>query len=177
MGIFNFFKPQQNNNKVSSAVENNSGVPEKITVKVVGTEYRNLESILSLVTPNPDYQLDKRAMVNKYPDGNVVYEYIFQEQEASFEFEPTNEYDPNAIKVVIRGIHVGYVKKGSCSRIRNLINQGEIESISAKITGGNNNELYRDIDDGEMSLSDFVFSKNKGAIRITLTLTLRGPQK
>ena len=145
-----------------------------LTVKVTGTNYRNQQEILSLGKLNPDYSLNKLAMIKKYPQGIDVYEYVFPSYTASFEFEPTNEFDPNAIKVLIQGIHVGYVKKGSCARIKKLINQSKIESISAKIYGGNNKSLYiaGECDNKKVVSTDYEFENNSSDVHIILTLAL-----
>ena len=120
--------------KANKTSANSNSVPKSnaLTVKVTGTNYRNQKEILSLGSLNPEYSLNKVALIKKYPEGNTIYEYIFPKHTATFEFEPTNEFDPNAIKVMIKGVHVGYVKKGSCARIKNLINQNKIKSIFVK---------------------------------------------
>jgi len=159
---------KQTSKKVSKGTSGNS-----LTVNVTGTNYRNQKEILSLGKINAEYSLDKRALIKKYPDGVTVYEYNFPTYAATFEFEPTNEHDPNAIKVLIKGIHVGYVKKGSCSRVRNLISQNNIKSISAKIYGGKSKCLYiSGIYDDDEETKYFEFEKDNRDFKIVLTLTL-----
>ena len=159
--------------KATTPKSNTKAKSNTLTARVAGTSYRDTKSILTLGKPNPDYQLDKRALIKKFPDGHTVYEYIFPEYEASLEFEPANEHDPNAIKVLIEGIHVGYIKKGSCSRIRNLINQNKILSITATIYGGNCKDLICNCGIGEKPTSaDYEFEKSKGDIGISLELKL-----
>lgn len=36
--------------------------------------------------------------------------------------EPDNKYDPNAIKVLINGKHVGYVARDYCSQVSEILN-------------------------------------------------------
>lgn len=170
MGLFDFLKSKPKAEPQPQVAQQSSTT---LTVKVVGTEYRDVNAIMALGKPNPDFNLDKRGLIKKFPDGATVYEYVFPEYTGSFEFEPTNEHDPKAIKVLVQGLHVGYVKKGSCSRIRNLINQNEIISISAKIYGGNNKDLIcmAGIDEKPTS-TDYELEKNKDNFGVTLTLTI-----
>lgn len=175
MGIFDFFKPKKTSSKPSTTTVKSSQQKSAntLTVKVVGTEYRDQTQILSLGTLNSDYKLDKQNLIKKYHGDTIQYEYNFPAYKATFEFEPTNEYDPNAIKVLIQGIHVGYVKKGSCARIRNLINQNKILDISAEIRGGKSKNLYSTCGIGEKPTSkDYVLERNSDEFRITLTLKL-----
>ena len=170
MGLFDFLKKKEHPKPAKEADKK-----ELLTVKVVGTEYRDIERIKTLGTINEDFSLDKKGLFKKYPEGCTVSEYDFPKCVAEFEFEPTNEHDPNAIKVLIKGIHVGYVKKGSCARIRNLINQDKIKSISATIKGGNYKSLFTSeiFVDENPKISDFNFEKGKNDFRIILELALK----
>lgn len=40
--------------------------------------------------------------------------------------EPDNPEDPNAIKVVMDGEPIGYIKAGSCARVKKLIREERI---------------------------------------------------
>lgn len=53
--------------------------------------------------------------------------------------EPENEYDPNAIRVTVNGIHVGYVPKLVTAQVRTLGTKWEC--IDAQATAGLNNSL------------------------------------
>lgn len=146
MGLFDFLKPKkpaptQAPVPVNSTNSNSVNVKD-ITVKVTGTKYRNISEIESLGKKNPYYSLTRAQLIKKFPEGEKIDEFIYPKYPAAFEFEPTNEYDPNAIKVLIKNVHVGYVKKGSCSRIRNLITNDKIISITAKISSKNTKYLY-----------------------------------
>lgn len=54
--------------------------------------------------------------------------------------EPENLHDPNAIKVLIDGYHVGYIKSGSCAHVRQLIDGGLIHHLSATIYRGEDDD-------------------------------------
>lgn len=47
----------------------------------------------------------------------------------TFQFEPTNEYDPNAIKILANGRHEGYVSERNCAMIREIINKNNYNVV------------------------------------------------
>lgn len=56
--------------------------------------------------------------------------------EFDLEPEPTNEYDPNAVKVLNGGVHVGYVPRDLAPEIGDLIAQGRVERVVRRGNGG-----------------------------------------
>ena len=60
--------------------------------------------------------------------------------EVSLEPEPNNLYDNTAIKVLIDNYHVGYIKKGSCTHVLQIINSGRIDHLSAVIYRGDDDD-------------------------------------
>ena len=50
--------------------------------------------------------------------------------------EPDNPADPKALKVLIDGVHVGYIKAGSCARLRRLMDEDRVLRIDAEMGGG-----------------------------------------
>lgn len=118
-----------------------------VSHKIAGTSFRQ-EALQALGELNPDYNLTKRELLKIWLDGVTVYEYTFQPRRAYLVPEPDNPEDPNAIKVVIDGAHVGYIKAGSCAHIRRLIREGRIEKIEARIIGGKYKSVYDYVDKG-----------------------------
>lgn len=173
--MFEFIKSIFKTNKTEELTEElNKSNKNILTVKVAGVNYRNKKEIESLGSINDEIKLKKADAIKKYPDGCTIYEYSFPLYEAEFQFEPTNEHDPNAIKVLINKIHVGYVKKGSCSRIKNLINNNKILSNSAKIYGGKYKSLDCYCGEGEKpKASDYIYESNNEEYGVILTLTLK----
>ena len=135
MGILkNLFNAFANPPKPQSQprMQNDSYVKE-VKHKVAGvTHYK--DNILSFARPNPQYGISKKEMIAK--DIGTIYEYAFVTGKTELIPEPTNPSDPNAIMVVIDGKHVGYIKKGSCKHILNLMEQNRIENIDSIISGG-----------------------------------------
>lgn len=106
------------------------------THRIAGTSYRQ-DAIKSLGTPNPDYKLTKEQLIKKNLLNVSIYEYSFKSYKAELVPEPTNEHDPNAIKVIIEGKHIGYIKKGSCAHVKKLMSTNSIKSVTATMKGGN----------------------------------------
>lgn len=119
-----------------------------ITHKIAGVTFYK-DNILSFAIQNSQYSLTKKQMIDS--DLYDVYEYNFKTGKTELIPEPTNQYDPNAIKVLIDGKHVGYIKKGSCKHVLNLINQNRIVNIESIIKGGNYKTLTPN-DDGDLIL-------------------------
>ena len=119
-----------------------------VTHKIAGTSFRQ-EALQAMGEKNPEYNLTKRELLKLYPNGVTVYEYIFEPRRAHLVPEPENPEDPNAIKVVIDGAHVGYIKAGSCAHIRRLMRESRIGKIEARIIGGKYRAVYEYVDKGE----------------------------
>lgn len=103
--------------------------------KVAGTSYKQKE-IKSLGIENTDYTLTKKEIIECGMEDEKIYQLIFSPLSVQLIEEPENEYDPNAIKVIIDNVHIGYIKKGSCSHVKKLIRENKIRNISADIYGG-----------------------------------------
>ena len=75
----------------------------------------------------------------------------FKDTEISFVPEPTNAYDPNAIKVFIdygnEGIHhIGYVPKKDTLKLREILDSKSVLSITACYVGGKVKESDYDLE-------------------------------
>lgn len=60
--------------------------------------------------------------------------------EVRLEPDPNNLYDHNAIKVFIDDYHVGYIKKGSCTHVLQIINSDQIDHLTAVIYRGDDDD-------------------------------------
>lgn len=95
-----------------------------------------MDNLMQLADENDIYNYSKRELIDNAWEEQRIYQYDFYIDKAELIEEPANPYDPNAIKVVLDGMHVGYIKKGSCAHIKKLIASDRIISISAKVGGG-----------------------------------------
>ena len=67
----------------------------------------------------------------------------FELSDVAFVPEMDNQFDPNAVKIVVRGYHLGYVTKSKNRKVLRLTADQNNEVIKiAKIYGGE----YKDID-------------------------------
>lgn len=102
---------------------------------IAGTSYRQKE-IMSLGIENCNYSMKKNELMEEYNENEKIYQIEFFPRSVELVEEPNNIYDPNAIKVIIDDVHVGYIKKGSCSHIKKLIRENRICKITPDIHGG-----------------------------------------
>lgn len=163
LGLFVFWKKSRVDNSpvipsgsVPSSTDFNESIPspDKAPISsvddlvtdnffVAGTSYRQ-EDISSLACENDLYSYTKKELIDDSHDDEKIYQFEFFPSNVQLIPEPENPHDKNAIKVVVDGVHIGYIKAGSCSRVRNLLNSGKITSIEAEIYGGNYKILYQD---------------------------------
>lgn len=138
--------------------------------RVAGTSYRT-DAIKSLGTENPIYELTKRDLIDLDKTDESIYEYEFPIFDAELIEEPDNEVDPNAIKVVLNGVHVGYIKAGSCNRVKKRMREDRIKRATATISGGRYKYVstHYDYDGTER----YTFDKGERFFSITLTLYLK----
>lgn len=105
------------------------------TYKATGMQHR-LESLLRLGVENADYLMSKKELVDEGLIGERVWEFDFFPSKVELIPEPDNAYDPNAIKVMVDGEHVAYIKKGSCAHLLKAIKGNRIKNIKCEIAGG-----------------------------------------
>lgn len=103
--------------------------------KLAGTSY-HMDAIMALAEENPDYDLTKREIIDDDLVGERIYQYTFADGPVELVDDPDNEYDPNAIKVLVAGQHIGYIKRGSTGRVHNLQRAGRVLGVTAEIYGG-----------------------------------------
>lgn len=141
---------QEDTDSISKALENS--IPDKTfqpisinvdTPRTSITEKHHItgishymDNLMHLAGENYEYDYSKRELIDNMLEGERIYQYEFEISKAELIEEPTNPYDPNAVKVVLDGLHVGYIKKGSCAHIKKLLSSNRIIGISAKVGGG-----------------------------------------
>lgn len=105
------------------------------TYKLAGvTHYA--ENIRSLGIENEDYFKSKRELIAEDMIDERIWKYEFYPGRVLLLPEADNPVDPNAIKVIVDGEHVGYIKSGSTSHVHKLIANHAIEHIGCTIGGG-----------------------------------------
>ena len=166
MGFFSsLFSPK----KAKPAKQIKAPNVKVVTHKVAGSSYRQ-EAIMAMGTKNPDYNLNKRELFKRWPNGVTVYEYTFNPKKAELVPEPDNPEDPKAIKVLVDGVHVGYIKAGSCAHIHRLIRENRIQKIEPRIFGGKYKAVFS-LDANPQRSEDFDFEKGTTPICVRLEIT------
>lgn len=124
------------------------------------------DSLLKLAALNPAFSLTKKELIASKLYDVDIYQYNFSSHKTELIPEPSNAYDPNAIKVVIDGQHIGYIKAGSCKHILKAINENRIEKITSQISGG----LYRTLVCHDDAYTDFTIEKGKKAYSVKIAI-------
>lgn len=119
---------------------------KKETFKITGTSHYE-ENIRQLQIPNDDYGISKHEILEIYGEDERVYENDYDIGKVELVPEPDNPYDSNAVVVLIDGLKVGYVKKGSCSHVKNLLADPNFDHFETEIGGGKYKIVYMDDDD------------------------------
>lgn len=142
---------------------------QQFEYSVVGESYRK-KDIASIGIPNPDYKLDKGSLYRKGLFEKTVYAYTFPNITASLEPEPTNKHDPNAVKVIVNGVHVGYIKSAEAPGIKRRLESGEIHRIQCSIRGGDNRMIHTDGQyfEGKVPISELRIDRETNDFSVTL---------
>lgn len=112
------------------------------------TGMRNyLDNFRKIATQNYFYNAGKNDLVELDMVNEKIWEYEYSDRNPQLVPEPDNEFDKNAIKVIVDGQHIGYIKKGSCAHLLKVINEGRLISIKCQIGGGRYKYLTLDEDD------------------------------
>lgn len=122
--------------------------------RIAGTSFR-MDDIKKLLEEDPTYDLNKRELIEDGYINERVYKLSPYTNSAVLEPEPDNPTDPKAIKVLTEGVHIGYIKAGSCAHIHKLLREGRIERAEVEIKGGAYKIVlarYDEFDNGTYSL-------------------------
>lgn len=109
------------------------------THRIAGTSYHH-DEIEGLGIPNDDYDLTASEAAETYDFGDRIYEYEFFAKPKLVP-EPDNPHGANAIRVEADGVHIGYIKSGSASHVRKLMDADRIVSMELEIYGGRYKQL------------------------------------
>lgn len=114
--------------------------------RVAGTSFR-LDAIHSMGVNNFDYDKSKRELIEDGLVGERIWRTDYFPRATTLQPEPDNPEDPKAIKVVVDGVHIGYIKAGSCAHIHKATREGRIESVKCEIKGGKYKIVLEDLDE------------------------------
>lgn len=134
---------------------------------VAGTSYHQ-DAIRAMGKKNPDFALTKRDLFKRGQE-EPVYEYTFNPKKAELIPEPENPHDPKAIKVLVDGVHVGYIKAGSCAHVHKLLQEDRIAKIVPTIFGGKYKHLCT-YDAGASRMEDYDLEKDESPFGVSLQI-------
>lgn len=116
-------------------------------IEVVGESYYKT-GIASLGHLDPDYHRPASRLYPDYDEGDTIDKYSFSNAPAELVPEPDNPHDPNAIRVDVRGVTVGYIARTETSHVRELME--EADEVIASIGAGPYKRVIED-DDGDLT--------------------------
>lgn len=143
-------------------------ISEKV-YRVAGTSYRT-DNILKLAEENSDYEKTKKELIEDGLTDTRVWKFEFYPSKVELIPEPDNPQDSNAIKVVVDGEHIGYIKAGSCSHLHKAMKKDGILSISCEISGGPYKYLCEEYDSDK---DKDVYTLERGETNLFATLYIR----
>lgn len=138
---------------------------------VAGEAYR-LKNILDLMGECPYYSYSKKELIELDCVDERVYKYNSYTGTADLVPEPENPHDSKAIKVMVEGAHIGYIKAGSCAHIHKLLREDLVEKVNVEIKGGDYKIVNEDFDD-VTEKSTYTLERGSLAINAVITLTLK----
>ena len=89
-----------------------------------------------LMMYNEEYDMTKSQLVKEYGYEATIYKWIPKTTDIKLVPEPNNQYDPNAIKIVVGNVTLGYVPAEQCLTILQALEEGRIITTVCTITGG-----------------------------------------
>lgn len=114
------------------------------TIMVAGTDFYQ-DSLKRLLTEiNPLWDITVKDAVEGYHLNEYEPIYKYQRRDCVFgiQAEPTNPYDPAALKVFADGTFVGYVPRGNIDKLKRLLIPGI--SVRVEVYGGPQKYLIHD---------------------------------
>ena len=90
--------------------------------------------------------MTKKEIVDAYMTDESIYKYTFSIDDVQLEPEPDNPRDPNAIKVLVDGVQLGYVPADKTGKVKSLLEKEQIHAITSAFYGGPYKIIHEDFD-------------------------------
>ena len=140
--------------------------------RVAGTSFR-LDAIKAMGVVNMDYDKSKRELIEDGLTGERIYRTDYFANVTTLEPEPDNPEDPKAIKVVVDGVHIGYIKAGSCAHIHKVLREGRLERVRCEIKGGPYKILLEDYDADDLGEPTYTLERDTAPMHAELYITVK----
>lgn len=136
--------------------------PEGINYLVAGVSFRE-HDILEMAEESSEYTWSKKEIIDMCYTNDKLWRYCWDPKQVELVPEPDNQYDPNAVKVMVDGVHIGYIKKGSCKHVLRLLAEDRIRRITCTIGGGPYKVVWEEYDD-EKDRDVYTLEKDEAPI-------------
>lgn len=93
----------------------------------------HMEDIMDLVDENEDYKMKDRDFIDEKQENEKVFQYEINEKAT---ITTISCEGAEQLQVFVRNTHIGDIKKGGISRVKNLLKKGNIENIWVEVSGG-----------------------------------------
>lgn len=147
------------------------------THKVAGVSFRQ-DALKALGIKNPDFAKTKKQLIKEGLTEQGIYEYIFAPEKVELIPEPDNPYSENgnAVKVVVDGQHIGYIKSGSSAHVSKLLREDQIQQVTCFIGGGRSKTVtalgYVEDENGVIDdLTEYTTESDEVGFYARLTIT------
>lgn len=109
---------------------------KRYSFKVAGISRRQKDITDNLLSESYDYESTKKELIELGMIDERIYKYTPDVLDAEIVPEPNNPHDPNAIKVLVDGIHIGYVPADKTDRVKKLLETKQLHDITCEFYGG-----------------------------------------
>lgn len=147
MGLFsNLFSKKEHGSSTTAARTDAGRKKPRYIVKsqrfILDNVKDHMEDIMDLVEKNEDYKLKKKDLIEENREDENIYEYELNEKATITTISCEGEVEQ--LQVFVCNTHIGDIKKGGISRVKNLLKKGNIENIWSEVSGGNYKHLRYD---------------------------------
>ena len=133
--------------------------PRRLTVEdffVYGVSYYE-DNIHKLACPNPDWKKRAATLIKEGKAGKRIFRYNYVNRPVKLIEDPECPLGPDTVQVFIAGEQVGCINFCDNIKVKNILNNREIKSISGFIGGGD----YKIVqEDGTVDKSSNRFTVN-----------------
>ena len=168
MGIFSnlFSKKEQPTPQVAPQPEKKPKAVIKTQRHILTDIEEHMEDIMDMVDKNEDYKLKEKDLIEDDRTDEKIYQY---ELNASATIAPAiSGGGVEQLQVFVYNTHIGNIKKNSVSKVKKLLNSGNIQRIDAEVSGGNYKKLRYDSERDK-----YFYDELEDAFSITIEITYR----
>lgn len=146
---------------------------EQLVLHGAGMEHY-MDALMNLAAEDLNYTCTKKEMRDFLLVNRRIYQYKFNVTSIDLVPEPENPHDRNAVKIVLDGHHVGYIRSSEASGSADLFNSERVKRVQVSIQGGKYKVLLGDgtFFDGSEPLSEFRMEKDEAPFSIKIYLDI-----